>query len=176
MRSRGVDSLLLDLRNVVDPDVRAAATLAGMFVDGAAIRLRDRQGEVTESVESTGTGDAWPGGISVLVNGATAGASEALTRILQAGREIRVYGESTFGLGSEPRLFELPDGAGILISAARWESTAGQTWNGEGIEPDRTVSSPGVGVEFEEALERQLEATIDALQADAPAAGDRRAA
>ncbi len=176
VRSRGVEQLLVDVRNVVEQDSRRVAPLAGLFVTGALLELKNRGGEVLEALASTRPATAWPGGIAVLVNGATAGAGEALARVLQVLRGAKVYGESTFGLGAEPRLYELPDGSGILVSAARWELPAGERWNGKGIEPDHEVRAPGLALEFDAALEKQLDETLDALTATASRDSEREAA
>jgi Periplasmic protease len=109
-KEEGADRLLLDLRNLTLPDARRAAALAGLFTTGPILSLRDKKGKVVETLEAAGPGEGWNAPVAVLVNGATAGAAEALARVLQAKRGAVVYGESTYGLASEPRLFELSGG------------------------------------------------------------------
>jgi len=162
VRSRGVEMLLIDLRNLAEHGSRAAAALTGVFQAGELLNLRNRQGELLETVSSQREAVGWPGEIAVLVNGATAGGAEAVARTLQAGREAVVFGETTFGLGAEPELLELEDGSGLLISAAIWETSSGASWNADGIEPDRVVR--GRGSEFAAASADQLERVLELLR------------
>jgi carboxyl-terminal processing protease len=158
VRSRGVEKLLVDLRNVSEGGPREALPLAELFTSGAILRLRDRSGRALETLSGGKEQSAWSGPIGVLVNGATAGGSEAVARLLQVRRKATVYGESTFGLGSEPKLFELPDHSGFLISALVWETPAGEGWNGDGVEPDRIERAEG---RPEDAESEQLRRVLD---------------
>jgi carboxyl-terminal processing protease len=162
LSSKGVDRLLVDLRNVVELDARKAGNLAGLFVSGSLLELRNREGSVLELVETSGARVRWSGSLALLVNRATAGAAEAATRVLQSRRGATVFGESTYGMGAEPRLFELPKGGGLLLSAAVWQTPSGERWNGTGIEPDHPIPR-AEGRAFRDALEQQLQGAIDAF-------------
>jgi len=157
--SRGVESLLIDLRNVADIDPRNVAPMGGLFASGALLRLKDRQGELVESIDSRSAETAWSGSIVVLVNGATAGAAEALASMVQGDLGGVVVGEPTYGLGSEAKLYEMPDGSALLISAAIWETASGDRWHGEGVEPDEVIR--GKGDDYRARLASQLEQAVD---------------
>jgi carboxyl-terminal processing protease len=162
-RSRGAKHLLLDLRNVADTQPRQVTRAAELFVPaGTLLWLRDRSGRLLESVEARGTGAGWPGPISTLVNGATAGSAEALAVLLRVRRDARVLGEPTYGLGAEPRLYELEDGSGLLVSAALWEAAAGQGWNERGVEPDEVVH--GLGADLAQARRSQLDQALERVR------------
>jgi carboxyl-terminal processing protease len=162
-RSRGVDTLLVDLRNLADLRPRDGARVAALFSAGGALRLRDRAGRLVETLEPAASpAPVWPGTISLLVNGATAGSAEAFAGLLQATGHVRVLGEPTYGLGAEVKLFELADGAGLLVSAALWETADGRRWNGEGVQPDDEVS--GQGEDYEQIAADQLERALDLIQ------------
>jgi carboxyl-terminal processing protease len=154
----GADRLLLDLRAVAFADVRSVAGLTGAFTTGEVLRLRDKKGAVVETVQARGGGDAWSGPVAVLVGAATAGSGEAITEVLRTRRSAPVYGESTYGLGSEPRLFALPGGDGVLIPAVRWEPAGGKAWERTGVEPDTVVRGEGRPDDVEAD---QLRRTVD---------------
>jgi carboxyl-terminal processing protease len=160
--SRGVTRLLIDVRNVASSNPRLAAPTAGLFTRGAILALRKRDGSVTETVEAEGGRDAWPGPVDVLVNGATAGAGEALASVIRFERGGLVLGETTYGLGSEPKLYELEDGSGLLVSAALWETPSGGRWNGDGLAPDESIS--GRGEDWDERVSDQLERALQFLE------------
>lgn len=161
VRSRGVDNLLLDLRNLADLHPRDAVVVGGLFSSGPLLRLRDRSGRLLESLESTRDGESWVGSIAVLVNGATAGSSEALASLVKSDRGGLVLGETTYGLGAEPKLYELEDGSGLLVSSALWETVSGEQWNATGVEPDHVIR--GTGNDLDARAADQLERALDLL-------------
>ena len=161
VRSRGVDTLLLDLRNQTDAGPREIVAMAELFCSGELLRLRNRAGELVESLDSSREEPVWSGEIAVLVNDATAGGAEALARVVQTGRDATVFGETTYGLGAEAELVELKNGSALLISVAIWEGRSGEGWNGDGVEPDREVV--GTGTDHAAAAEDQLNNVLDLL-------------
>jgi carboxyl-terminal processing protease len=160
--SRGVRRLLLDLRNLAEGGPRDAGLVADLFAGETELQLRDRSGRLVDKVESDGSGAAWKGSLSVLVNGATAGGAEALALLIQNADRAVVYGEETYGLGAEARLFELEDGSGLLISSAVWETASGERWNIEGVKPDEVIS--GEGEDIGEVLADQLDKVLSILE------------
>lgn len=169
LRQGGATHLLLDLRNAADIEPRRAAPLASLFASGTLLRLRDRGGQVVDSLAVTGPAAAWSGPLALLVNGATAGSAEALAFALRSARQAQVLGESTYGLAAQPRLYELEGGAGMLLSARLWETPGGATWNDSGIDPD--VKIEGKGDDPATRAADQLARVIDRLlEPSAPAA------
>lgn len=172
-RDRGVDRLLLDLRNVSDGGPRDVVGLAALFTGGDLLVLKDRGGRVVETLSAARAGDAWPGPVGVLVNGGTAGGAEAVARVLQSRRQAKLYGEATYGLGAEPKLFELPDGSGLLVAALLWETSSGLGWNGEGAAPDKVIRPD---VKPDESEEEQLKRALEDFSAAQAAEPARKAA
>jgi len=166
VRSRGITMLLLDVRNLADSSPREAGEAAALFAHGPLMHLRDRSGKVVESVNGSRVGTAWDGEIAVLVNGATAGGAEALASVVRSRRDAVVLGESTYGLGSEARLFELENGSGLLISSALWETDSGDRWNSDGITPDNVIR--GEGDDHAAASLDQLEEALNFLEGGEP--------
>jgi carboxyl-terminal processing protease len=174
LRRDGVERLLLDLRNLVDRDPRTAIAMARVFAPGQSLELRDREGQVLETIDPVSESPAaWSGATGVLVNGFTAGAGEALAALMRDHGGAVVYGESTFGLGAEPKLFELPDGSGLVFSAAVWKTGSGGVWNEDGIEPDQEVAHESD--DFEEGLADQLRRTLEVFGREEPVAEDKAA-
>jgi carboxyl-terminal processing protease len=164
IRTRGITQLLLDLRNSSEAGPREIAQLAACFGAETALHLRDTKGRVTDSLEPDSDCRAWDGPIALLINGATAGAAEAFTLWVKAA-ESPVFGQSSYGLGAEPTLYELENGAGLLVSTAQWETPDGQTWNETGIDPDTVVE--GEGDDYAEIQQDQLRRVLDQLEEEA---------
>ena len=174
VRSRQVETLLLDLRNLASGGPRDAARVAVLFMEKPRLELRDRSGRLVESVTPAGGKIDWTGRLAVLVNGATAEGAEALAMLLRDPSDVAVYGETTFGLGAEPHLFELQNGAGLLLSSALWETGAGESWHEKGVEPDETVE--GEGRDFVTTFEHQLRRVLELLDPAASGEVEREAA
>jgi len=173
VRSRPIETLLLDLRNLASGGPRDAARVAVLFTEEPRLELRDRSGRLVESVTPDG-GKDWTGQLAVLVNGATAEGAEALAMLLRGRTGVAIYGETTFGLGAEPKLFELQSGAGLLLSSALWETETGDSWHEKGVEPDETVE--GEGQDFAAAFANQLERVLELLDSANLDEAERKAA
>jgi carboxyl-terminal processing protease len=76
----------------------------------------------------------------VLVNQGTASASEILSGALQDNGRALLVGEQTFGKGLIQSLFELPYGAGLAVTVAKYETPDHKDINKLGITPDKIVS------------------------------------
>ncbi|MBZ5640513.1 MAG: PDZ domain-containing protein [Acidobacteriia bacterium] len=172
-RERGVDKLLIDLRYVADASPRDVLGVAGLFAPGDLLILKERGGRAVETLKAGGSGNVWSGALGVLVNGGTAGGAEALAEVLHSRRKATVYGEPTYGLGAEPKLFELPDGSGLLVSALLWETAGGRGWNGDGVTPDKMLRPAG---KPEDADEDQLKRALEDFRAAQSAEPLRKAA
>jgi carboxyl-terminal processing protease len=143
VKDRGADRLLVDLRDAASLNTRHGAAIAELFAEGDFLKLGDRNGKVIEKLAGTRPKPVWSGPVAVLVNGATAGAAEGLAMILRERKSAAVYGEATYGLGTEPKLIELPDGGGLLIPGYVWETPTGKRWNADGLVPDKVVKAEG---------------------------------
>ncbi|HZN54435.1 MAG TPA: S41 family peptidase [Candidatus Polarisedimenticolaceae bacterium] len=141
VRDRGVDRVLVDLRDAASADTRHAAAVAELFAGGELLKLKDRAGRAVETISAQRPKPAWSGKVGVLVNGGTAGAGEGLAMILQDRSRATIFGESTYGLGTEPKLIELPEGGGLLVPGFVWETAGGKRWNTDGIVPDKVVKA-----------------------------------
>ena len=164
-RSRRVDRLLIDLRNLAGVHPRDAARVAAAFVAQPRLELRDRSRRLVELIE-TEAPILWNGSLSVLVNRATAEGAEALALLLRDRAGAKIFGETTFGLGAEPTLFELQNGAGLLLSSALWETPDGDSWHERGVAPDEEVR--GEGRDFASVSSDQLKRVLERLEATAP--------
>lgn len=142
-RSQGASRLLIDLRDVVEGTPREAVALVSQFVPGVLAVRKDRTGRVLETLTSQRKEPLWSAPVGVLVNGATAGGSEAVALVLRSSIEAPVFGQPTYGRGAEPKLFRLSNGAGILLPASRWETASGRTWEADGLKPDLAVLADG---------------------------------
>jgi carboxyl-terminal processing protease len=79
----------------------------------------------------------------VLVDVASASASEVMAGALQDHARAITAGSTTFGKGSVNILIELGGGAGLYITTARWLTPDGHLIEGRGITPDYELELGG---------------------------------
>lgn len=134
----GAEAYILDLRNNPGGLLQAGVEIARLWLDeGTIVYTVNRQG-TQGSFESFGEA-LTDEPLVVLVNQGTASASEILAGALQDNGRALLVGEKTFGKGLIQSLFELPDGAGLAITVAKYETPSHKDINKLGIQPDRVV-------------------------------------
>lgn len=115
-KEQGVDGVVLDLRNNGGGSLDEAVQLTGLFVDqGPVVQVRESGGRVSVNSDQT-PGVAWDGPLAVLVNRASASASEIFAGAMQDYGRALVIGETTFGKGTVQNLVDLD----------RWPASDGQ--------------------------------------------------
>lgn len=104
-----VDGVVIDLRNNGGGSLAEATDLTGLFIDhGPVVQVRSAGGRIEEENDPK-PGMAWDGPLAVLVNRASASASEIFAAAIQDyGRGV-VIGEPTFGKGTVQNLVDLDE-------------------------------------------------------------------
>jgi carboxyl-terminal processing protease len=99
----------------------------------------------------------------VLVNGASASASEIVAGALQDHHRGTILGTQTFGKGSVQTILPLPNNQAVKLTTARYYTPGGRSIQAKGIVPDIVVEDGGeVKVLLREAdLNHHLEVEAD---------------
>jgi carboxyl-terminal processing protease len=71
----------------------------------------------------------------VLVNRGTYGAAELAASAVEGAKRGDVVGERTFGEGSVQKTIDLPDGAALLLTVAKYEGPDGKKIQDEAVTP-----------------------------------------
>lgn len=163
LEQQGAEAYILDLRNNPGGLLQAGVEIARMWLDnGTIVYTVNRQGALGsfESNDEVLTTDP----LVVLVNQGTASASEILAGALQDNGRALLVGEKTFGKGLIQSLFELPDGSGLAVTVAKYETPAHKDINKLGIVPDRLVSGqPITFAQIGTEADRQYQAAVKLL-------------
>ena len=159
LRTDGVDGLVIDLRNNGGGALVEATTMTGLFIDtGPVVQVRDANGRVSVE-EDREPGTAWDGPLAVLVNRASASASEIFAAAIQDyGRGI-IVGEPTFGKGTVQNLFNLDNYmtdedrklGQLKLTMAKFFRIDGGSTQLRGVTPDIILPSYGNPEEYGEA-------------------------
>jgi len=143
-----IDGLVLDLRENGGGSLQEAVDLTGLFIDnGPVVQVRNAGGRV-EVEEDGERGQAYDGPLAVLVDHASASASEIFAGAIQDyGRGI-VIGDPTFGKGTVQTLVDLSrltrakDAQGQLkMTIAKFYRVSGGSTQHRGVRPDIAIPS-----------------------------------
>ncbi len=142
MPKAGNKKILLDLRDVAAGDMVEGTRLANFFLKDGTIAMLEGQ----KVEKQTFTADASKAvnvtaPLVVLVNRGTAGPAELTAAALLDNKRADLVGEKTFGEGAQQKTFELPDGAALILSVAKYESPSGKKLQDEGVTPGVLVAS-----------------------------------
>ena len=130
------DSIILDLRGNTGGLMDNALFIAQMFIDkGALVNIIYRNGN-TKSIMSHSVLDRLDKPLVVLVNGASASASEILSGALKDYHRATLVGKTTFGKGLIQKVIPLPNETGINITIAKYHTPNGTDIHKHGIIPD----------------------------------------
>jgi carboxyl-terminal processing protease len=142
MPKAGNKKVLLDLRDVAAGDMAEATRLANFFLKSGTIAMLEGQkvekqtfaADASKAINATSP-------VVVLVNRGTAGPGELVAAALLDNKRADLVGEKTFGEGAQQKTFELPDGAALILSVAKYESPSGKKIQDEGVTPGMLVAS-----------------------------------
>jgi len=135
----GAQGLVIDLRFNGGGDVAATQQVAGRLLpEGTLMKLVSREGEDEFRVRN---GNLVEIPYIILVNGASASASEILAGAIQDRRGGLLVGVKTYGKGSVQSLYTLITGSGLRVTEGRYYLPAGKSIDGVGITPDIVVEN-----------------------------------
>jgi carboxyl-terminal processing protease len=137
--------LVLDLRNDPGGLLLSAVAVAGDFLKGGTIvtTIRGRRSSDTQVLKSEARGDLLTGmPIVVLINAASASASEIVAGALQDHHRATVMGTQSYGKGSVQTVIPLKGRGALRLTTALYYTPNGRSIQDEGISPDVVVEAP----------------------------------
>ena len=165
LQSRGMESLVIDLRNNGGGSVESVCHIADKLLPEGPIVYTEYKGEEREARNSDSECVDVP--IAVLMNGASASASEILAGALQDYGAAEIIGTQSYGKGIVQSIFDLQDGTALKLTTAKYYTPNGNNIHEIGITPDVEIDLPEelkteVTLSFEEDV--QLKKAIEVLQ------------
>lgn len=140
LKSKGIESIVLDLRGNPGGSFDRAVKIADTFIDeGLIVYTKDRSG-TKEKTEATEGKLGLP--LVVLINEGSASASEIVASSIQDHKVGTILGEKSFGKGVVQILKELSDGTGFKLTISEYFSPKGNTINKKGVKPDLEIKNP----------------------------------
>ncbi len=128
LKAQGMKHLLLDLTDNGGGILQVANEIADEFLgDGKLIVYTEGKNQPRFTMNATGGDALQDGRLVILVNGASASASEILAGAVQDWDRGVVVGRRTFGKGLVQRQLPLPDGTMIRLTVARYYTPTGRS-------------------------------------------------
>ncbi len=136
--------LVLDLRDDPGGLLSAAVDVAGDLLDGGlVVSIHGRQPKEDETFKAPASGDMLSGTpVVVLINGASASASEIVAGALQDHHRATVMGTQSFGKGSVQAVIPLKGHGAVRLTTALYYTPSGRSIQDVGIAPDVVVDAP----------------------------------
>ncbi len=161
IESKGINSLIIDLRSNTGGFLSGASEIASMFLekDKTIYSLEEKDKNQTYKDDTDEKRDYK---IVVLINGSTASASEVLASALKESYGATLIGSSTFGKGKVQQTKTLDDGSMVKYTTAKWYTPSGECIDEMGLFPDYAVKLE----EDEEGhvIDTQLNKAIEVLK------------
>lgn len=138
---KGINKVILDLRDNGGGYVSAAKDLLSLWIDSKAVLIQ-KSTKLPDDTTYASHGQAVLSDTKtvVLTNGSTASASEIVAGALKDYNKATIIGEKTYGKGVVQQLVNLSGGTLLKVTTAHWYTPNGNSINGTGITPDKEVT------------------------------------
>lgn len=160
LKSQGMKGLIIDERDNGGGLLSVAKEIADCLMDeGVLVTTKNKEGEVTQSIETTDDGTILNVPMVLLVNENSASASEVVAGAIKDRNIGKIVGTKTFGKGIVQSIIPLKDGSAIKITTERYYTPNGNYIHEKGIEPDVEVkldedkAKDGIDSQLEKAKE-----------------------
>jgi carboxyl-terminal processing protease len=131
--------VLLDLRDASGGDPDEGLRLANFFVNQGTLASLEGQKFPKQTFAADPAKYLSGAPLAVLVNRGTYGAAELTAAAIEGAKRGDVVGERTFGEGSVQKTIDLPDGAALLLTIAKYEGPDGKKIQDEAVVPTVVV-------------------------------------
>ena len=139
--TKNTDSLIIDLRGNTGGLLDNAVFIANRFINqGEIVEIIYRNGH-KKSIEAKSDEKILNKPVVLLVNGASASASEIFSGALKDYKKATIVGRKTFGKGLVQKVVPLPNQTGVNVTVARYLTPNGTDIHKMGIEPDYIVGN-----------------------------------
>ncbi len=134
LESSGIDSLVIDLRGNTGGYLSMANSIASMFLKKGKI-IYSLEGKTTHNTILDETSEERNYDIVVLIDSATASASEILASALKESYGAILVGTTSYGKGKVQQTSTLSDDTMIKYTTAKWFTPSGDNIDTIGLKP-----------------------------------------
>lgn len=143
IKNEGISKVILDLRGNGGGYVQAAKTVASLWLEKNALIVSEKTGSKTvEEIRATGENPLKGIKTVILLDNSSASASEIVAGALKEHKAAQIVGEKSYGKGSVQTTIDMPDGALLKVTIAKWFTPSGKNISNNGISPDIEIKNP----------------------------------
>jgi carboxyl-terminal processing protease len=140
LQKQGAKKLVLDLRNSAGGEESEGIATANLFLDHGTITYLQGQKYPRQAFNADPAKDVTKLPVAVLVNRSTAGPAEIVAAAILENARGDVVGDKTFGDGSVQKVIEMRDGAGLILSVAKYYSPGGKAIQDAAVTPNVLIA------------------------------------
>lgn len=138
LETKNIEGLIIDVRNDTGGYLSSVTDISSLFLKKGKVIYQLEDDKNKEKIKDT-TKDHREYPIVVLINGASASASEILAATIKESYGGMVIGTNSYGKGTVQKTKTLPDGSMIKYTAQKWLTPKGNWINEVGVEPTTVV-------------------------------------
>ena len=165
LKSQGMTSLVLDLRNNPGGLLSVAVETSKIFLDGKKLIVYT-EGRSSPRQEFYADAKApyakLP--LAILVNRGSASGSEIMAGAMQDQKRAVIIGSESFGKGSVQSVLSLPEGSGLRLTTAKYYTPSGRSIHRD-MKTGKGGITPDIVVEVSKDAEAKLQAQAEELYA-----------
>lgn len=157
LKSQGITSLIVDLRNNGGGLVSQVLEIVDLFLDKKEVMLYEVDKNGNEQIDIASRDKVVDMPVVIICNGNSASSSEIMIGALKDHQIATIVGTQTYGKGVIQQIMSFTDGSGIKLTTNEYLTPNKNKINEIGIEPD-------IIVEQVEEIDEQLEKAIEVLR------------
>ena len=139
LENSNIESLIIDLRNNTGGYLEVAKNIAEMFLEkNKLIYSLESKNDKQDYMDKTNEKRSYK--VVVLVNKASASASEILAAALRDSYDAVLIGNKTYGKGKVQEKSSLSNGTTVKYTTAKWLTPSGECIDGIGLTPDYEIN------------------------------------
>lgn len=139
LETQQIDSLIVDVRSNTGGHLSVVTDIISEFLDSTHVIYQEKDSNgVTKEYSSGSLTKTYP--IAVLIDGASASASELLASALKEQYGAKLVGTKSFGKSTVQQVVDLNNGSKYKITIKEWLTSEGKVINGNGLLPDIPVT------------------------------------
>ena len=141
LEKQGAKKVILDLRNSGDGEETEGVATANLFLNHGTITYLEGQKYPKQTFNADpqkAVAINLP--LVVLVNRGTAGPAEVIAAAIMENARGDVVGDKTFGSGSIQKVIDMPDGAALILSVAKYYSPSGKPLQDTAVTPNILIA------------------------------------
>jgi carboxyl-terminal processing protease len=160
--------VVLDLRDCYGYDLQQGLRLANFFIKQGTLATLSGQKFPTQTFTADPSKAITDAPVAVLTNAGTFGAPELTAAAISELHRGEDVGGATFGEASVQKTIDLPDGAALLLTVAKYQGPDGKIIQDTAVAPTTAVAQPNLQDQFQltpDSGDQTLQKALDILQA-----------